>query len=591
MSSLIPIRIFVALVLFSSFNVVQARISSQEEFDRMIEKILLGACVNEHIAPGTYKLKKDIIATGPIRLKGKNVIIYGNNEIISQDDAVGEEGGYNIYRITTDIPDFSMFLDEQENIIPVSESVESETRVNFCSAIDGYFARKPGIPLCMTLSNPMPDISITENSRSYGYFDCGWSVVNFSVKRKNNQFLYVVTHNPTNTKDFNYEKNFYGNEIRYVLFNAEKKEGYIYYDSHYLYVPKKYKKVCIVRNTHKQVPSIHVKSDVDMSGITFINFNGIKVESSTSSACEVKNCQFINTLGSALTIKKKNDSTSIPATIENCRFQHCSIYSGNVISATTDHSDNSCIYIKDCIINRYDDTFIMYKNAGGCVYLNGDVEISDCRIYNTPRCHLYLAKGHIIAHDNILYNEQQFNQYKHRNLSSDFGIIYCDHFTNDPKIAIENTSNTIKIGRNILYDAYAYGNDARGIMIDDGRGDVSCIQNIIHNTGIYSIDSRGCEKYVGTSSIRNMYSGNIVDTKYRIQGGKDICEDDLPIVDGNYILGNNACKITNTKTLQPDTLISNGFIQEVTNDKIIISQNIKRLIKKSFPKTPIKTNP
>lgn len=584
-------RIIITFILFSSFNVILARISSQEEFDRMIDKGMHGIGVDEHIASGVYTLKKDVILTGPIRLKGKKVTITGNNEILSQDEVIGEEGDFDIYRIHTDIPDFSLFLDEQQNIIPVSESVEAEKMVNFCSAVDGEYARKPGLPLRITTDCHVPKIRITETSRVYGYFDCGWSVINFSVKSIMGQHLYIETLNSTNTKDFNYEKRFYKNEIRYVLFNAEKKEGCIYYDSQYLYVPKKYKKISIIRNLHKQAPSIHVKSDVEMSGITFMNFNGIKVESSTSSACKVTNCQFLNTLGSALTIKKKSGTPSIPATIENCRFQHCSIYTGNIISVTTDHTNKNCIYIRNCTINRYDDTFIMYKNAGGCVSLNGNVEISDCRIYNTPRCHLYLAEGRIIAHDNILYNEQQFNQYKHRNLSSDFGLIYCDHFTNDSRIALENTSNTIQLERNILYDVYAYGNDARGIMIDDGRGDVSCIQNIIHNTGIYSIDARECNKFIGTSSIRTTFKGNLVGIKYRLQGGKDICEDDLPIVDGNYILGNNTCKVINTTTLQADIVIPGGFIQEITNDKIIISQNIKRLIKKSFPKIPIKTNP
>ena len=559
------IRILITIILLSSFNVILARISSQEEFDRMIDRGMHGISVDEHIAPGVYTLKKDVILTGPIRLKGKKVTITGNNEILSQDEVIGEEGDFDIYRIHTDIPDFSLFLDEQQNIIPVSESVEAEKMVNFCSTIDGEYARRPGLPLRITTDCHVPKINITETSRVYGYFDCGWSVINFSVKSKEGQHLYIETLNSTNTKDFNYEKRFYKNEIRYVLFNTEKKKGCIYYDSQYLYVPKKYKKISIIRNSHKQAPSIHAKSDIEMSGITFMNFNGIKVESSTSSACKVTNCLFYNTLGSALTIKKKSDSPSISATIENCRFQHCSIYSGNIISVTTDHTNKNCIYIRNCTINRYDDTFIMYKNVGGCVYLNGNVEISDCRIYNTPRCHLYLAEGRIIAHDNILYNEQQFNQYKHRNLSSDFGLIYCGHFTNDPEVAMANTSNRIRLERNILYNAYAYGNDARGIMIDDGRGDVSCIQNIIHNTGTYSIDSRECKNFIGTSSIRNVFLKNIVDTKYRIQGGEKLSKNDLPITNQNLIVGNVKTIHSNILEMSPDI--------SLVNREMILSRN------------------
>ena len=582
------IRILFTIILLSSSNVILARISSQEEFDRMIDRAMHGIGVDEHIASGVYTLKKDVIVTGPIRLKGKKVTITGSNEILSQDEAIGEEGDFDIYRIQTDIPDFSLFLDEQQNIIPVSESVEAEKMVNFCSAVDGEYARRPGLPLRITTDCHVPKINITETSRVYGYFDCGWSVINFSVKSKVEQHLYIETLNSTNTKDFNYEKRFYKNEIRYVLFNAEKKEGCIYYDSQYLYVPKKYKKISIIRNTHKQVPSIYVKSDFEMSGITFMNFNGIKVESPTSSSCRFKNCKFLNTLGSTITIKKINDSALVPATIENCRFQYCSIYSGNIISVTTDHTNKNCIYIRNCTINRYDDTFIMYKNVGGCVYLNGNVEIYDCRIYNTPRCHLYLAEGRIIAHDNILYNEQQFNQYKHRNLSSDFGLIYCDHFTNDPKVAIANTSNRIRLERNILYNVYAYGNDARGIMIDDGRGDVSCIQNIIHNTGTYSIDSRECKNFIGTSSIRNVFLKNIVDTKYRIQGGEKLSKNDLPITKQNLIVGNVKTIHSNILEMSPDISLVNGEMILSRNKVLDFDEKTRKTARKYGIKHKIK---
>ena len=58
----------------------------------MIDRAMHGIGIDEHIAPGIYTLKKDVIATRALRLKGKNVTITGNNEIISQDEAIGEEG-------------------------------------------------------------------------------------------------------------------------------------------------------------------------------------------------------------------------------------------------------------------------------------------------------------------------------------------------------------------------------------------------------------------------------------------------------------------------------------------------------------------
>ena len=86
----------------------------------------------------------------------------------------------------------------------------------------------------------------------------------------------------------------------------------------------------------------------------------------------------------------------------------------------------------------------------------------------------------------------------------------------------------------MLYGAYSYVHDARGIFIDDVRGDVKCLDNIILNTQRYSIDSRNISTHEA-SSVRNIYSGNIVTTKYRLEAGSAVEGYNTPVLMKNYI--------------------------------------------------------
>ena len=74
------------------------------------------------------------------------------------------------------------------------------------------------------------------------------------------------------------------------------------------------------------------------------------------------------------------------------------------------------------------------------------------------------------------------------------------------KSALDNKIHHILLENNLIYGAYAYGRDARGIFIDDGRGDVTCNNNVILNTQSFSIDSRNVKRH-DASSVRVRYKG------------------------------------------------------------------------------------
>ena len=127
-----------------------------------------------------------------------------------------------------------------------------------------------------------------------------------------------------------------------------------------------------------------------------------------------------------------------------------------MINISALNPNHSIVKVQGCKIKRYDDTLLMYKNCTGALKVSGDAVIEDCKIYNTPRCHLYINGGNVTARNNVLYNTSKFNSYIERNLSSDLGLIYVNHFTRNKQEAISNTTNIVLIENNLLYGAYAW---------------------------------------------------------------------------------------------------------------------------------------
>jgi hypothetical protein len=132
---------------------------------------------------------------------------------------------------------------------------------------------------------------------------------------------------------------------------------------------------------------------------------------------------------------------------------------------------------------------------------------------------------------------------------------------------------------NFLCSAYAYGGDARGIFIDDGRGDVICEGNVILNMQWYSMDSRDV-KLIDAASIRNRYDGNIVSTRYRLVGGKDVKGENVPVLNENILLCPMKNQKHNVNIKSDDIQLDYDTSVFCMDKKITVSQKVYELLRK-----------
>ena len=337
------------------------------------------------------------------------------------------------------------------------------------------------------------------------------------------------------------------------------KSNGIFYDNEYLYVPKGVGEIryipCALYNKSK--PSITCLSDVVLDGVHFCEFNGIRINATSNSKCIIKNCTFKNTLGTVLAVKKKNTPDAKPVTIKDCRFMNCSIQKDWVIGLSSDCVNHLCIFMDGCTLSRYPDAKVGYKNCSAVVNVNGDAIISNNTIYNTCRAHLYFTKGYSVARGNVLYN--------------DWGAIYCNHITRDFHEAVSNIKNKLLFENNYIHDIYAHAKDARGIMIDNGRGDVICRGNLILNTQSYTLDCRDAKRTTVASSIRNVFENNVLGGRYRMAGGIGLQHKDYPISSGNVVMGEYQTVINERIRKKETDVVYPMPIKEVKSTYIIVS--------------------
>lgn len=573
------------LFLIGCLNFISAQsvISTQEQFDELITRINQGESVDVRLKKGTYILSKPINATNNVRLKGKKANIIGANNHYNINDTISSTGTHYIYKKVSEIAPFSLFVDDADNIIPVSECVDPVTKVNITAdSIVGKYESKNGINIKIPIADNLEYLGNKTFYHTYGYFDCGWSRICININHSDNQYFYCTTLDNTNVPDFNYDKKIYRKDIRYVIYNADMHDDGIYYDNENIYIPKKWKYVACINNDNfsSSNPSMKFSTDVTLEGITFKNFNGILINSKENNICNLTGCIFLNTLGSTLSLNKNNSDIAITAHIKDCDFSNCSMLNGSIINLWTEKSQHNCITVENCILDRYKDYLCYYKNTSSTLAVRGDITIKNSTIKNTSRDQMFLHDGQIYVTGNTLYNTSEFRSQKERNLSNDWGIIYCNHLFRDNENAIANKGNTILIENNLLYGAWANANDARGIMIDDGRGDVTCRNNIILDTQMYSLDSRTVNNFIGTASIRNVFEGNIVDNAYRLQCGNAVPEKDIPISNHNICIGELKNKISGTKLDSKDIVISNDESITTIDGKVHCSKELFKNLNK-----------
>lgn len=307
--------------------------------------------------------------------------------------------------------------------------------------------------------------------------------------------------------------------------------------------------------------------NVKIKGVTFEGIESISIKVDAKNHCEISNCTFSHSIGNTLTILKICDKSFNQVLIRGCNFIESSLLWDNMLKLKSSFSGNICILVDSCSFIRYPDDKVRYKNTSSMVSVNADARISDCILKNTCRNHLSLSLGKCESTRNTIFNTSGFNLYKDRNLSNDWGLIYVNHIFKDNDKSIANNNHKVLIEDCLIYGSMANAEDARGIMIDDGRGDVVCKNNVVLDCQSYTLDSRDRKKFIGTSSIRNVFENNILGGRYRLAGGDSVPKKDRPVSRNNILLGvyknvfnDNANIESSNKVIPVDYKVKDGFI-------------------------------
>lgn len=565
-------------------------VGSQSEFDKVVERIKAGEEMNIVLAKKTFILNKRIEAKAPLFVKGRKSVILSYTDVYSIADTKDNKLGFRTYKVKSRITPFSLFFDINGNIIKVSESVDENIKVNH--ALGGVISggdMKAGTEIKILIPEKQQHLRNKVFSKSFGYFDCGWQTVNFILERSDNSYFYCKTVNACRTGNYSYDKQQRKDFVRFVIYNAERKPGTIYYDENYLYVPENVDLLYHKNSTNynASAPEVIVRSDFSVSGVLFRGVDGIEIMSDASKICEIRDCHFSNSLGCALRIVRTGEKVR-GANIINCTFRETSLLTDYAVSMECPIGGPNYIVMNKCDVARYSNGTVSYKNADGAVGVNGNVTIVNSVIWNTPRCHIYLNGGNIIVKRNYLFNTDVFNNQKERNLSSDLGLVYCNHIYRSPDNAISNIKSKVFIESNLLYGAYAYRGDARGVFIDNGRGDVTCVNNIILNCQLYSLDSRNTMH--DAASIRNNYFGNIVTTRYRLEAGKAVGGSNVPRSRANLVLTKDKSVVLNIQSEKDDIRLAVKTDASCEEGKVYVSKDLYNVLKKSNAWKGIKKN-
>lgn len=582
------IRFFLySLFLFSSVlfsaNAGTVKVCTQAEFDAVAERINNGEEMVIKLTRKTFWLKKPINATAPLYIKGRNATITCYTECFDGKSAIREEGEYYVFVPETAINPYSLFFDRNGEIVEVSESVDEAIGVNLTDEVvsEGN-TRSAGTEAKLPIPEYLGHMKNRSFDKAFGYMDCGWHTINFLLEKADGEYFYCKTLNNCRTGNFSYDKNVYKKPVRFVIYNAEKKHGGVYYDGHCLYIPKSVGAVYMLncKNYETSTPDIVVSSDFSMKGVKIVGYGGFEVGSKASALCEISDCQFKNCLGCGLKVTRKKDNAVREANIKNCTFSAVSLFAGHGIDLISPFDGGNYINMTSCTVTRYPKDWVTYKNANGGIWVQGNASITGNVVYNTPRCHLYFNKGVIVAKGNVLYNTDAFNDQEYRNLSSDWGLVYCNHIFENTQEAMNNQTHSILLEGNLLYGSRTYINEARGIYIDDGRGDVVCKNNIILNTQSFSIDSRNV-KLTDASSARNRYEGNIVTSRYKLAAGPAVKGGDTPVTKGNLLLDEKENVKAGVETISEDTRLEMDTECYFKNEEVLVSQELYKELKRS----------
>lgn len=423
-------------------------ISTQEEFDSMIQSANNNSPIDAIIGAGEFVVKQkiNVARTTPFRIQGSDgTIIKRNNKVYYKKDAVAEtrDGKHYNYRVdisSSPITPFTLFLNDKGDIIPISEAngdkeITRNLKFYKTTAIGRDISSSSTIydldknSTTKEQGDSMGIVDDPESTYNYKYFlvpgdeisidfmDSGGSVFGF-LEANWTTIFFKLTGTKVNVTIDNILHDYFIAEVmrtdmgsdnyiidsdpnylyknagynQYILFNFPS-ETQIWYDSSFLYIPNGIGSVEVVDGVFSNDKSTNyfiqaqVKARYEISGIKFKNFT---------------NCLRFNA-------PSQNDATNDPVVITNCNFENILGFAINMKLGSTPNNltkkeksiISGCTFI-NCAYTNFSSIYINGintsdngSNVTNC-YNTGIVwaEINNCycKNYSDDVCHYKNSK-------------------------------------------------------------------------------------------------------------------------------------------------------------------------------------------------------
>lgn len=566
-------------------------IENQKEFDNLIDRINNNENINAVLSDGVFIINKPIIIKNNLTIIGSlNTVIKGNNLIFKRIDAIDKTDTHYICDISKlDIKEFSLFVDRDNNIINISESVDETLKINITTEA---ILRVDDNNIKIKIPDNLEHLKNKSFEKAFGYLDSWYRAPMFKLKSSDNDYFYCELYNTITEDNFNTfvngEKTYYNVFANFVLYNTEIKDNYIYYDNSKLYIPNSIDYIeCINYTKEYLINSDYNGSDIIINNVKFENIKFLNIYNlfDRKYKCSITNLYFLNNhfFNIVGTLFNGESSENICNTyIYKCNIKNCSLIEGSIIFKDNNKFIESKYFVSNCFISRYYSEIPNYKNTSAIITNNNqNYKVINCEIINTSRDNIYVNKGNVNIISNILYNTSSFLKYPQRNASRDAGFIYVNHYTFDTNKILNNKEIIVNIKYNKIYNVLGKG-DVRGIFIDNGRGDVICIGNVILSSQLYSIDSRIYSSNPA-SSCRNIFKNNILASKYRLEYSKNtILNENIPISENNILLYGDDNKINinviSDKRIKDFLINENNLFLTKEDYDDIIDINLKNIV-------------
>ena len=523
-------------------------ITGQKDFDEWANKEdRESKIVIDSILP--LAVSDTIVLNGNVEIYGKNCTLTCKSEKYSLASAVSINSTHYTCRLHSNIECFSLFRYKDKVLTPT----ESSDRGTLCNLTEKDAVYVTDTTFKLPISDNLAHLSDKTFSNAFGWIDSWYFCTPFKVNRSDGEYFYCESFSDIPQDVFANEVNGerrYSSPLSYVLYNME--ESSVYYDDEYIHIPLSYEEISVIHFNGKPL----FKSN----GFSLKAFN-VNVEDCcqfaeiSNSYMHLDNCTFNYVLGTCIRLLSPVED----CVFERCSFRNCTI-SPSGRACILEEGQGKKIRVDNCFLKKYDD-ICLYKNAsGGVIVWGSELEVCNSTFINFCRDHVYVNRPNTVIYNNRIFNTHEFNSKALRNLSRDFGGIYVNHFSFDADEITNNTTRAL-IHHNIILNIMGKG-DARGIFIDDGRGDVVCECNIIDGQ-FFSIDARKAGN-TELSSCRVQYKNNILLSPYRLEYGESLTSPDIPV------LSDNICTFTEdslkSNVTKAGNIYTNDIRYEISND-------------------------